>query len=128
MSLCGGGDIHGRLDDMHGGVLACMATLGVRFAFVLHVGDFGVWPDPARIDGATKRNDGAGDFAAWLAKRRAAPRQTVFIKEITSTSSGSTRSRTPRCCPACATSATATAMSWLRTGKKDVGVGGSGGY
>jgi len=42
--------------------------------------DLGVWPDPARVDGATKRHDGAGDFPAWIAERRAAPRPTVFIK------------------------------------------------
>ncbi|MBI4819690.1 MAG: hypothetical protein HY791_25680 [Deltaproteobacteria bacterium] len=39
-----------------------------------------VWPDPARVDGATKRHDGPGDFPAWFAERRAAPRPTVFIK------------------------------------------------
>jgi hypothetical protein len=42
--------------------------------------DFGVWPDPSRIDGATKRHDGAGDFPVWWSERRAAPRRTVFIK------------------------------------------------
>lgn len=44
----------------------------MRFAFVLHVGDFGVWPDPARVDAATKRHDDAGDFPAWFAERREA--------------------------------------------------------
>ena len=40
-----------------------------------HIGDFGAWPDPARIDGATKRHDGAGDFprgSRSAARRRAA--------------------------------------------------------
>lgn len=49
-------------------------------AWVLHVGDFGVWPDPSRIDGATRKHEGAGDFPAWWAERRLAPRRTVFIK------------------------------------------------
>lgn len=80
MILCAAGDIHGRLDEMYAGVLAFEQALGVRFAFVLHVGDFGVWPDPARVDKATSRHDGAGDFPAWVAARRAAPRPTVFIK------------------------------------------------
>ena len=80
MIICAAGDIHGRLDEMYAGGLAFEAALGVRFSFVLHVGDFGVWPDPARVDGATKRHDGAGDFPAWIAERRAAPRRTVFIK------------------------------------------------
>ncbi|MGE5787175.1 MAG: hypothetical protein ACM3ZE_21455 [Myxococcales bacterium] len=78
--LCAAGDIHGKLDEMYAGVLAFEAALGVRFAFVLHVGDFGVWPDPARVDGATRRHDGTGDFPTWLAERRAAPRPTIFIK------------------------------------------------
>jgi hypothetical protein len=80
MILCAAGDIQGRLDEMYAGVLAFEQALGVRFAFLLHVGDFGIWPDPNRIDGATKRHDGAGDFPAWIAERRAAPRETVFIK------------------------------------------------
>jgi len=54
----------------------------VRFAWVLHVGDFGIWPDPTRIDGATKRHDGAGDFPAWWSERRAAPRRTLFIVTV----------------------------------------------
>ena len=41
---------------------------------------FGVWPDPTRIDKATRTHDGAGDFPAWLANGRTAPRRTVFIK------------------------------------------------
>ena len=80
MILCAAGDIHGRLDEMYAGVLAFEGALDVRFDFVLHVGDFGIWPDPNRIDGATKRHYGAGDFPAWFAERRAAPRPTVFIK------------------------------------------------
>jgi hypothetical protein len=46
----------------------------------LHVGDFGIWPDPERIDRATRNHDGAGDFSAWLAAKRPVPRRTVFIK------------------------------------------------
>jgi hypothetical protein len=78
--LCAAGDIHGGLDQMYEQVLAFEAELGVRFAWVLHVGDLGVWPDARRIDGATKRHDGAGDFPTWFAEHRAAPRPTVFIK------------------------------------------------
>ena len=79
MILCVGGDIHGALDRFFSDVLAFEAALGVRFEVVLHVGDFGVWPDPERIDRATREHDGAGDFPAWFAEGRAAPRPTVFI-------------------------------------------------
>jgi hypothetical protein len=44
MILCAAGDIHGALDRLYEDVLALEAALGVRFEWVLHVGDFGVWP------------------------------------------------------------------------------------
>jgi len=65
---------------LYEGVLAFEIALGLRFEWVLHVGDFGVWPDPARIDRATRKHDGAGDFSAWLAGDREVPRKTIFIK------------------------------------------------
>jgi hypothetical protein len=80
MILCAVGDIHGAIDHMYEDVLAFEEALGVRFAWVLHVGDFGIWPDPDRIDKATRKHEGAGDFPRWLAERRSAPRPTAFIK------------------------------------------------
>ena len=80
MIFCAAGDIHGALDRLYDDVLAFEASLGVRFAHVLHVGDFGIWPDPDRVDRATKNHDGAGDFPRWFAERRTAPRPTLFIK------------------------------------------------
>lgn len=80
MILCAAGDIHGALDRFYEDVLAFETALAVRFAWVLHVGDFGVWPDPARVDRATRNHDGAGDFPGWFAERRGAPRETLFIK------------------------------------------------
>ncbi len=80
MLICAAGDIHGALDRMYADVLEFERELAVRFDWILHVGDFGVWPDPARIDGATNRHDGAGDFPSWIANRREAPRKTLFIK------------------------------------------------
>ncbi len=80
MIVCAAGDIHGALDRFYEDVLAFESTLGVRFDAVLHVGDFGVWPDPERVDRATRDHEGAGDFPAWFAENRAVPRPTVFIK------------------------------------------------
>ncbi|MBK8011724.1 MAG: metallophosphoesterase [Deltaproteobacteria bacterium] len=71
---------HGAMDRLYEDVLAFEAALGVRFEWVLHAGDFGIWPDPHRIDKATRKHDGAGDFPAWFAERRTAPRKTLFIK------------------------------------------------
>lgn len=72
--------------------------LGNRFEWVLHVGDFGVRLNPNRIDRATRTHDGAGDFPAWFANRRAAPRRRFSSRATTRTSSGSRRSTLPRCC------------------------------
>lgn len=62
--VCAAGDTHGAIDRLCEEVLAFEASLGLRFAWLLHVGDFGGWPDPGRVDGATRRHDGAGDFPA----------------------------------------------------------------
>jgi Icc-related predicted phosphoesterase len=80
MLICAAGDIHGAMDRLYRDVLAFEQSLGVRFDHVLHVGDFGIWPDPIRIDKATRHHDGAGDFPVWLRENRSAPRPTLFIK------------------------------------------------
>lgn len=80
MLICAVGDIHGLMDRMYADVLAFERDLGRRFDWVLHVGDFGIWPDPARVDRATRKHGDAGNFANWLQARRPAPRRTVFIK------------------------------------------------
>jgi len=79
MLICAAGDTHGALDRLYGEILAFERTLGVRFDYVLHVGDFGIWPDPSRIDKATRKHDGAGDFGKWFAERRAVPRETLKL-------------------------------------------------
>jgi diadenosine tetraphosphatase ApaH/serine/threonine PP2A family protein phosphatase len=54
MLFCEAGDIPGAMDRLYQDVSRFEALLGVRFDHVLHVGDFGVWPDPTRIDKATR--------------------------------------------------------------------------
>lgn len=76
---CAAGDIHGALDRFYAEVFAFEAALGQTFAQILHVGDFGIWPHPERLDRATRAHDGAGDFPSWFAERSAAPRPTLFI-------------------------------------------------
>jgi len=80
MLICAAGDIHGSVDRFYTDILAFEAELGMLFEHVLHVGDFGVWPDPSRLDKATRRHEGAGDFPTWLEQGREAPRPTIFIK------------------------------------------------
>lgn len=62
MFICAAGDIHGAINRLYEDVLAFEISLGIRFDWVLHVGDFGVWPDAEDIDKATRKHDGAGDF------------------------------------------------------------------
>lgn len=50
MLLCAVGDIHGAIDRMYEDILAFETVLGMRFAWILHVVDFGIWPDPLRSD------------------------------------------------------------------------------
>lgn len=78
--ICAAGDIHGAINRFYDDVLAFEKSLRVVFDWVLHVGDFGIWPDPERIDRATRNHDGAGDFSEWLNAVRPVPRRTVFIK------------------------------------------------
>jgi hypothetical protein len=80
MLTCAAGDTHGALDRFSDDLLAFEADLGGRFAQVLHVGDFGIWPDPARVDRATRDHEGPGDFPTWWAERRTPPRPTLFIE------------------------------------------------
>jgi hypothetical protein len=61
--ICAAGDIHGALGRFYDDVLAFEAALGIPFAWVLHVGDFGILPDPAKIDGASRRHGGAWGVA-----------------------------------------------------------------
>lgn len=80
MFLCAAGDIHGALDQLYRDVLAFEGALGLRFDCVLHVGDFGVWPDADRVDRATREHEGAGDFPRWHVGAQGVPRRTIFIK------------------------------------------------
>ena len=80
MLICAAGDTHGAIDQLYHDILDFEDELGITFDHVLHVGDFGIWPDPNRLDKATREHDGAGDFADWLDANRPVPRPTVFIK------------------------------------------------
>jgi hypothetical protein len=80
MLICAAGDIHGALERLYQDVFEFETSLGMRFDYVLHVDDFGIWPDPNRIDKATRYHDGAGDFPEWIRKSQRTPCPTLFIK------------------------------------------------
>ncbi len=75
---CAAGDILGA-HRFFADVLAFEGALGETFDHVLHVGDFGIWPDPERVDRATRAHKGACEFPRWFALRAAAPRPILFI-------------------------------------------------
>lgn len=80
MIICVAGDVHGAVDKFYEYVLRFEQTLGENFEWVLQVGDFGVWPDPKKVDPVTDRHAGPGDFHRWLSMGSPVPRRTAFIQ------------------------------------------------
>lgn len=79
MLVCAAGDVHGKLDLLFACIEQMEEEVGRRVDLVVQVGDLGVWPDPRRIDGATLRHGGPGDFPEWHRYGKAAPRPTIFV-------------------------------------------------
>jgi hypothetical protein len=99
MYICAAGDIHGALNKLYDEVLDFEASLGIRFDFVLHVGDFGIWPDPARSTKARAIMTVLGTFLLGSKLRVWRPGGPYSSRAITRTFSGSTRSQPRRCYP-----------------------------
>lgn len=78
MLICAVGDAHGEFEAMYAAVEALESQVGRRVACVVHVGDFGVWPDPKHLDEATERHGDRGGFRKLL-RAGSVPRRTVFI-------------------------------------------------
>jgi hypothetical protein len=110
--ICAAGDSHGAIERLYDDVLAFEAALSVRFDWVPHVGDFGIWPNPEKIDRATRNHDCAGDFSKWLVAARPVPAAPYSLRETTKTSHGLMRRRTPRCRPDLFTYATDARLNW----------------
>ena len=100
MLICAAGDIHGAMNRLYQDVFAFEASLGVRFDYVLHVGDFGIWPDPSRIDKATRI------MTVWATFRRGSERtegrrgRPFSSRVIMRTACGSMRIKMRKCFPA----------------------------
>ncbi len=80
MILCVAGDVHGKIRLLYENVRNFESYLGVRFAGLLQVGDFGIWPDADKVDRATRNHGGAGDFPEMFARSEGVSLPTVFIK------------------------------------------------
>jgi hypothetical protein len=116
MIICAAGDIHGAMDRLYQDVLVFETLLGVRFDYVLHVGDFGIWADPNRIDKATRHHDGVGDFPAWLRENRGRRGRPFLSRVIMRTLCGLRHVKMSKCFPAspiCAMDARSISKVWM---------------
>lgn len=78
MLVCVAGDTHGELERLYEIVDVLERQAGRDVDAVLQVGDFGVWPDPNRLDEATRRHGDRGEFRKLQAVG-SVPRPTYFI-------------------------------------------------
>jgi hypothetical protein len=78
MLIAAAGDAHGEFDGLYDAVARLEEQVGRTVACVLHVGDFGVWPDAEHLDEATRRHGDHGGFRRLL-DRGNVPRRTIFI-------------------------------------------------
>ncbi len=78
MLIAVAGDTHGDIDLLYECVDALEREAGRAVDLVLQVGDFGVWPDPERLDEATRKHGDRGIYRQFL-QRGAVPRPTIFI-------------------------------------------------
>lgn len=62
-----------------GQILDFYENLNPSCDLVLATGGFGVWPDPNRLDKATKQKTGPGDFHKLYINGWVAPVQTIFV-------------------------------------------------
>jgi hypothetical protein len=77
LALCG--DVHGQILSFYEKLDQMQKDTGVRADYVLQTGNFGVWPDPSRVDRHTKRFKEAGDFATLYLSDYWIPYLTLFI-------------------------------------------------
>ena len=76
MKIFVGGAVHGRLADFYRKIEETEQLTGVKADWVLQTGNFGVWPDPKRMDRASRKHVDS-DFHEFIGK--GVPRPTVFV-------------------------------------------------
>jgi len=78
MNIIIAGDIHGEISNFYDRILALEDKLDITADWVLQTGNFGVWPDPMRIDRHTRQRNSV-DFFRYYLESKPVPRPTVFI-------------------------------------------------
>ena len=79
MNIFIAGDTHGEITALYERIFKLEERLGITADWVLQTGNLGVWPDPNRIDRATRNHGGDVDFFRYYLESRAVPRPTVFV-------------------------------------------------
>lgn len=80
MNLLVLGDIHGNIKSTYDKIDNFINLHNIEIDWVLQVGNFGVWPDPRRIDRATRRHKNQIDFFKYYLNSAPLPYQTLFVQ------------------------------------------------
>jgi hypothetical protein len=73
------GDIHGRITQFYDIIFDKEKELGVQADWVLQTGNFGIWPDPIKMDRMTRCHSEHIDFHRYYYNGIAVPRPTLFV-------------------------------------------------
>lgn len=72
-------DSFGRLSDLYKKIEEQVQWKGTAPDWVIHVGSFGVWPDPKRVNRATRLKDIETDFHKYYLTSTPVPYRTLFL-------------------------------------------------
>lgn len=72
-------DSHGQIQKLYDRIQDKINWTGVQPDWVIHVGSLGVWPDPKRIDRATKLRGNNTDFHRYYLTTTPVPYRTLFL-------------------------------------------------
>ena len=72
------GPVLGRIEEALKGI----QRHRIPIDWLLCTGSFGVWPDHAKLDRATRQREGSGDFARWYLQGPENRLQTLFVSGV----------------------------------------------
>ncbi len=73
------GDVHGHLSTLYEKLSRLQEELKRPIDCVFQVGDFQIFSDSSRLDGAILRHGGPGEFPVWFREKTKAPIPTYVI-------------------------------------------------
>lgn len=72
------GDIYGKISNFYHKVLQIEDATKLTPAWILHTGNFGIFPDPIRVDRQTRLR-GEADFPSLYHQKVQVPKKTLFV-------------------------------------------------